>query len=125
MRMLLARHLIAVGAAIVFVAALTVAFGQPPETALKICAPPFAVALFATPRLLRDYARMRRPHLMSSLFFAMALLLPLQMAIEFRLGLEPIAMILLALGLSAIVSVLRYVRILDSSPAFPVGRLAQ
>jgi hypothetical protein len=125
MRMLLARHFLAIISAVAFVVALTVALDQAPRFVLRTSAAPLSIAVLATPLLLRDYARMRRPGHLQWLLFTMSLLLLLEFVLQLRGVVEPMGIVLLAVGLSAIVSAVRYMQVLDASPAFPVGRLAQ
>lgn len=67
----------------------------------------------------------RRPWRMQSLLLIGVLILRLHFAVTVReVGLAPVLLILAALGCSGIVVALRYARLLDAPPAFPVGRLA-
>jgi hypothetical protein len=124
MRMLLLRHFTALASAVAFVATVTLAFGQPLDSVLRMSAAPFAGAVIAAPMVLRNYASMRRPWLFGPFLFVAGVFLPLHIAVTIRPVLEPVGVIVVAIGLSAIVSAIRYVRLLDAPAAFPVGRLA-
>jgi hypothetical protein len=122
---LLTQHVTAIACALGVVTAITLALNDSMEAALRVSVPAFGASLLAAPGVLRDYARLKPPGLMQSGVPMILFGVPLQTIVLFKpLDISPAALVLVAFGVSAALTLERYRRFSEAPPAFPVGRLA-